>query len=61
MVPAPAALVLQTVTHVCNVDKDNVDTDPFVSDEELEDNKTIVDDEQQNSQTLNSSTYTSLY
>ena len=42
---AAAAISAETTTLLCNVKKDDVDTDSFASDEELEDDKTIVDDE----------------
>ena len=46
-VAADAATVIsaKTVTLLQEINKDDVDTDPFVSDEEFEDDETIVDDE----------------
>ena len=48
---AAAAILAETATLLRNVNKDDVDTDPFASDEEFEDDKTILDDESQNSRT----------
>ena len=42
---AAAAISAETATLFCNVNKDDMDTDPFASDEEFEDGKTVVDDE----------------
>ena len=42
---AAAAISAETATLLCDVNKDDVDTDPFPSDEEFEDDETIVDDE----------------
>ena len=42
---AAAAISAKTATLLRDVNKDDVDTDPFVSDEEFEDDETIVDDE----------------
>ena len=42
---AAAAISAETATLLCDVNKDDMDTDPFASDEEFEDDKTIVDDE----------------
>ena len=40
---AAAAILAETATLLCDVN-DNVDTDPFASDEEFKDDGTIVDD-----------------
>ena len=42
---AAAAISAETTTLLHDVIKDDVDTDPFASDEEFEVNETIVDDE----------------
>ena len=43
---AAAAISAETATLLHDINKDDVDTtDPFASDEEFEDDKTIVDDE----------------
>ena len=42
---AIAAILAETAMLLCDVNKDDVDTDPFANDEEFKDNKTIVDDE----------------
>ena len=42
---AAAAMSAETFMLLRDVNKDNVDTDPFASDEEFEDDETIVDDE----------------
>ena len=42
---ATAAISAETVTVLRDVNKDDMDTDPFPSDEEFEDDETIVDDE----------------
>ena len=44
---AAAAISAKTATLLRDVNKDNMDTDPFVSDEEFEDDESIVhvDDE----------------
>ena len=44
-VDAPAVISAETATLLRDVNKDDVDTDPFASDEEFEDDETIVDDE----------------
>ena len=40
-----AVISAETAMLLHDVNKDDVDTDPFPSDEEFEDDKTIVDDE----------------
>ena len=35
----------ETATLLCDVNKDGMDTDSFASDEEFEDNETILDNE----------------
>ena len=42
---AAAVISAETAMLLHDVNKDDVDTDPFPSDEEFEDHKTIVDDE----------------
>ena len=42
---ATAAILAKTVTLLCDVNKEDVDTDPFASEEEFEDDEPIVDDE----------------
>ena len=42
---ATAAISAKTVTLLCDINKDDMDTDPSASDEEFEDDETIVDDE----------------
>ena len=42
---AAVAISAETATLLRDVNKDDVDTDPFPSDEEFEDDETIVDDE----------------
>ena len=42
---AAAAISAKTVTLLRDVNKDDMDTDPFASDEEFEDDKSIVDEE----------------
>ena len=42
---ASAAISAKTIMLLRDVNKDEVDTDPFDSDEEFEDDETIVDDE----------------
>ena len=42
---AVAAISAETAPLLRDINKDNVDTDPFASDEEFEDDETIVDDE----------------
>ena len=42
---AAAAILAETFTLLHDVDKNDVDTDPFASDEEIEDDETIVNDE----------------
>ena len=42
---ATTAILADTAMLLCDVSKDDVDTDHFASDDEFEDNKTIVDDE----------------
>ena len=42
---AAAAISAETDMLLRDVNKDDVDTDPFASDEEFEDDETIVDDE----------------
>ena len=39
---AAAAISAKTATLLCDVNKDYMDTDPFASDEEFEDDKSIV-------------------
>ena len=55
---AAAVISAETAILLCDIN-DDVDTDPFGSDKEFEDNETIVDE--QNSQTLDSSTYMNLH
>ena len=40
-----AAVLAERVMLLRDVNKDNMDTDPFAGDEEFEDDETIVDDE----------------
>ena len=42
---AAAVISVETATLLCNVNKDDMDSDLFVNDEEFEDDETIVDDE----------------
>ena len=42
---AAAVILAKTAMLLCYVDKDDVDNDPFASDEEFKDDKTILDDE----------------
>ena len=42
---AAAVISAETVTLLRDVNKDDVDTDPFASNEEFEEDQTIVDDE----------------
>ena len=42
---AAAAISAETTTLLRDVNKDDVDTDPFASDEEVDDDETIIDDE----------------
>ena len=42
---ATAATSAETATLLRDVNEDNMDSDPFASDEEFEDDKTIADDE----------------
>ena len=44
-VDATAAILAETATLLRDVNKDDVDTNLFASDEEFEDDETIVDDE----------------
>ena len=42
---AAAAISAETLTLLHDVNKDDMNTDPFASDEEFEDDETIVNDE----------------
>ena len=42
---AAAVISAETATFLRNINKDDVDTDPFTSDKKFEDNETILDDE----------------
>ena len=42
---AAAAISAETATILRDVNTDHVDTDPFTTDEELEDDETVIDDE----------------
>ena len=42
---AAAAISAKTFTLLLDVNKNDIDADPFASNEEFEDDKTIVDDE----------------
>ena len=45
LVDAPAAISAETAMLLHDVNKDDVNTDPFTSDEKFRDDETIVDDE----------------
>ena len=42
---ATAKILVKEFTLLCDVNKNDVDTDPFASEEEFEDDETIVNDE----------------